>query len=131
VGEGATAWPGNLALGATRSFDLAARAGRAIGLEAAAMGATLVFAPVCDLLEPASATPLGTRPFGSDAALVGRMAAAMVTGLQEAGVAAVWHFRATGRPRDFRACTRSYGAHSPRPAARLPFAAGIAAGGPS
>ncbi len=97
VGDGATAWPGNLALGATRSPDLAARAGRAIGAEAAAMGATLVFAPVCDLLYPVSATPLGTRSFGSDAALVGRLVGAMTRGLQEAGVAAVLkHFPGHG-----------------------------------
>jgi beta-N-acetylhexosaminidase len=132
VGDGATAWPGNLALGATRSIDLAARAGRAIGLEAAAMGATLVFAPVCDLLEPASATPLGTRPFGSDAALVGQMGAAMVTGLQEAGVTAVLkHFPGHGSARgdshdDTPILRRSLAELRQRDL--VPFAAGIAAG---
>jgi beta-N-acetylhexosaminidase len=97
VGGRATAWPGNLALGATGSPELAEAAGRAIATEAAAMGATLVFAPVCDVLRYASATPLGTRPFGSDPALVGRLAAAMVRGLQGAGVAAVLkHFPGHG-----------------------------------
>ena len=132
VGDGATAWPGNLAIGATRSPDLAARAGRAIGAEAAAMGATLVFAPVCDLLYPASATPLGTRPFGSDADLVGHLAAAMTRGLQEAGVAAVLkHFPGHGAARG--------DSHLAMPVVRRsaaelrardlrPFAAGIAAG---
>ncbi|MBI3750302.1 MAG: glycoside hydrolase family 3 protein [Chloroflexi bacterium] len=97
VGDPATAWPGNLALGATGSAALAEATGRAIGLEAAALGANLVFAPVCDVLQPASASPLGTRPFGSDPALVGRLAAAMVRGLQGASVAAVLkHFPGHG-----------------------------------
>lgn len=38
VGDGATAWPGNLALGATGSQELARRAGAAIGAEVAALG---------------------------------------------------------------------------------------------
>ncbi len=132
VGDGATAWPGNLALGATRSPDLAGRAGRAIGAEAAAMGATLVFAPVCDLLDPASATPLGTRPFGSDPELVGALAAAMTRGLQEAGVAAVLkHFPGHGAAHgDSHLATpivRRTGAEL-RARDLRPFMAGIAAG---
>jgi beta-N-acetylhexosaminidase len=103
LGGRATAWPGNLALGAIAAADptlaeeLAEAAGIAIGQEAAAAGATLVFAPVCDVLEMASATPLGTRSFGSDPAMVGRLAAAMVRGLQAGGVAAVLkHFPGHG-----------------------------------
>ena len=97
VGIGATAWPGNLALGATHSEELARRVGRAIATEVAAMGATLLFAPVCDLLHRETATNLGTRPFGGDPALVGRLAAAMTQGIQEAGVAATLkHFPGHG-----------------------------------
>lgn len=132
VGDGATAWPGNLALGATRSPDLAARAGRAIAAEAAAMGATLVFAPVCDLLYPASATPLGTRPFGSDPDLVGPLVAAMTRGLQETGVAAVLkhfpgHGAAEGDSHDRTPVVRR-SAGELRGRDLRPFAAGIAAG---
>ncbi len=132
VGNGATAWPGNLALGATRSPDLAAHAGRAIGAESAAMGATLVFAPVCDLLYPASATPLGTRPFGSDPDLVGPLVAAMTRGLQEAGVAAVLkhfpgHGAAEGDSHDRTPVVRRSAAEL-RERDLRPFAAGIAAG---
>lgn len=132
VGEGATAWPGNLALGATRSPDLAARAGRAIGAEVAAMGATLVFAPVCDLLYPASATPLGTRPFGSDPDLVGPLVAAMTRGLQDAGVAAVLkhfpgHGAAEGDSHHLTPIVRR-SAGELRDRDLRPFAAGIAAG---
>jgi beta-N-acetylhexosaminidase len=97
VGFGATAWPGNLALGATRSEELARRAGAAIGAEVAAMGATLLFAPVCDVLHRETATNLGTRPFGGDPALVARLTAAMTEGIQGAGVAATLkHFPGHG-----------------------------------
>lgn len=97
VGGGATAWPGNLALGATRSKGLARRVGGAIATEMAAMGVTLLFAPVCDLLHRETATNLGTRPFGDDPALAGRLAAAMTQGIQEAGIAATLkHFPGHG-----------------------------------
>ena len=97
VGDGATAWPGNLALGATGSEELACKAGRAIGAEVAALGGTLVYAPVCDVLQRSSATPLGTRPFGDDPQQVSRLAAAMTAGLQEAGIAATLkHFPGHG-----------------------------------
>ena len=97
VGDGATAWPGNLALGAAGSEEMARRAGRAIGAEVAALGGTLVYAPVCDVLQRSSATPLGTRPFGDDPGLVSRLAAAMTAGLQEAGIAATLkHFPGHG-----------------------------------
>jgi beta-N-acetylhexosaminidase len=132
VGDGATAWPGNLALGATGSEALAREAGAAIGLEAAAMGATLVFAPVCDVLTLASATPLGTRPFGSDPVLVGRLAAAMTAGLQSAGVVATLkHFPGHGSAfgdSHVTMPTIEGSAAEIRERDLAPFAAGIAAG---
>lgn len=132
VGDGATAWPGNLALGATGSEELAREAGVAIGLEAAAMGATLVFAPVCDVLTFASATPLGTRPFGSDPAVVGRLAAAMTAGLQSAGVVATLkHFPGHGSAfgdSHVAMPTVEGSAAEIRERDLAPFAAGIAAG---
>jgi beta-N-acetylhexosaminidase len=97
LGNWATGWPGNLALGAAGSVDLARRAGRAIGAEVAAVGGTLDYAPDCDVLQRASATPMGTRPFGDDPAAVARLAAAVTAGIQEAGVAAtVKHFPGHG-----------------------------------
>jgi beta-N-acetylhexosaminidase len=86
-GDGATAWPGNLALGATGSVTLARRTGEAIGRELAAVGVNVVWAPVCDLLVDGNVA-MGTRPFGGEPAAAGRMAAAMVRGLQSVGVAA-------------------------------------------
>ena len=72
IGDGATAWPGNLALAATGSATLARRCGEAIALELAAMGVTVEFAPVCDLLgAPGRSAVMGTRTFGDDPVLAG------------------------------------------------------------
>jgi beta-N-acetylhexosaminidase len=96
IGDGATPWPGNLALGATGSAELARRAGEAIGRELAAVGVNVVWAPVCDLLVDGSVV-MGTRAFGNDPAVAGRMASAMVGGIQSAGVAAtIKHFPGHG-----------------------------------
>ena len=97
IGAGATAWPGNLALAASGSSDLALRAGAAIGAELAAMGVNVDFAPVCDLLDDPRSPLMGTRTFGDDPILAGRLAVAMVRGLQSAGVAATLkHFPGHG-----------------------------------
>ncbi len=88
IGEGTTPFPGNLALGAAGSPDLACQVGRALGLELAAMGVNVDFAPVCDVnLNPLNPV-VGARSFGEDPARVAELAAGMVRGLQEAGVAA-------------------------------------------
>src|SRR5205823_3267097 len=81
---GATPFPGNMALGATGSPDLARRAGFATGRELAAMGVNVNYAPVCDLTSDPHSPGVGTRSFGEDPALVGRLAASMVQGMQEA-----------------------------------------------
>jgi beta-N-acetylhexosaminidase len=85
---GGTAFPGNMALGAAGDSELARRVGAAIGAELAAMGVNVNYAPVCDVnVDPANPV-IGVRSFGEDPDLVGRLAAAMVVGLQAAGVAA-------------------------------------------
>jgi beta-N-acetylhexosaminidase len=83
-----TPFPGNMALGATRSPELARRTGLAIGRELAAMGINVNYAPVCDVNINPQNPVIGTRSFGEDPAEVGRLGAAMVEGLQAAGVAA-------------------------------------------
>ena len=87
IGDG-TPFPGNLALGATRSETLAYRVGRALGREVAAVGVNVDFAPVCDVNNNPANPVVGTRSFGQDPALVARLGAALVRGLQSAGVAA-------------------------------------------
>jgi beta-N-acetylhexosaminidase len=88
LGDQTTPFPGNMALGATRSIDLAQRVGYAIGREAAALGVNVNFAPVCDVNINPNNPVIGTRSFGESPELVSSLAAAMITGLQAAGVAA-------------------------------------------
>lgn len=85
---GTTPFPGNMALGAARSPELARRTGYAIGRELAAMGINVNYAPVCDVIVSSSTALVGPRSFGEDPGAVGKLAAAMVAGLQKAGVAA-------------------------------------------
>ncbi len=97
IGDPATAWPGNLALAATGSVDFARRTGAAIGTELAAMGVNVNFAPVADLLDDPRNPVMGTRTFGDDPGLAGRLVAGFVRGLQSAGVAATLkHFPGHG-----------------------------------
>jgi beta-N-acetylhexosaminidase len=97
IGDPATAWPGSLALAATGSVDLARRTGAAIGVELAAMGINVNFAPVADLLDDPRNPVMGTRTFGDDPRLAGRLVAALTRGLQSAGVAATLkHFPGHG-----------------------------------
>jgi beta-N-acetylhexosaminidase len=86
-GEG-TPFPGNMALGATRSENLAYKVGRALGKELSAVGINVDFAPVCDVNNNALNPVIGTRSFGEDPKLVAALSAAMIRGLQRSGVAA-------------------------------------------
>lgn len=88
VGEGTTPLPGNMALGATGSAELARRAGEVLGCELAAMGLNVNYAPCVDVnLNPQNPV-VGTRSFGEDPSTVARLAAAMIEGIQSQGVAA-------------------------------------------
>ena len=87
LGHG-TPFPGNMALGAARSESLAYRVGKALAVELAAAGINVDFAPVCDVNINPGNPVIGTRSFGGDPQLVGRLASAMIRGLQSAGVAA-------------------------------------------
>ncbi len=85
---GTTCFPGNLALGATRSAELAQQVGFAIGRELAALGINIDYAPVCDVINNAQNPVVGPRSFGADPHVVAQLSAAMIQGLQAAGVAA-------------------------------------------
>jgi len=87
VGD-ATPFAGNMALGAARSERLAWKVGRALGRELAAVGVNVDFAPVCDVNNNPKNPVVGTRSFGEDPKLAGELSAAMIKGLQAAGVAA-------------------------------------------
>lgn len=88
LGEGPTAFAGNMALGAVDDEGLTERVGLAIGTEARAMGVNVVYAPVLDLATNPANPALGIRSFGDLPVAVARHGVAMVWGLQGAGVAA-------------------------------------------
>lgn len=83
-----TPFPGNMALGATGSEKLAYKVGRALGKELSAVGINVDFAPVCDVNSNPLNPVIGTRSFGEDPKLVASLSAALIRGLQSAGVAA-------------------------------------------
>ena len=81
-------YPGNAALGAVDDVALTESVYRALGADLAALGVNLNLAPTVDVNTAADNPVIGTRSFGADTDLVARHAAAAVTGLQAAGVAA-------------------------------------------
>ena len=82
LGEDATPFAGNMALGAAGDPDLAERVGRAIGLELRAMGVNVSYTPVCDVATDPANPSIGIRSFGDDPAAVAALAAATVRGLR-------------------------------------------------
>ena len=97
LGDDPTAFAGNMALGAVDDVALTEAVGMAIGREARAMGVNVVYAPVLDLASEPDNRAIGLRSFGEDPALVARHGAAMIRGLQSAGVAAAMkHFPGHG-----------------------------------
>lgn len=88
IGQGVTLLPGNMALGAARSEDLAFRAGQVLGRELAAMGINVDYAPSVDVNVNPRNPVIGIRSFGEDPLLVARLGAAMIQGIQSQGVAA-------------------------------------------
>src|SRR5437016_10240060 len=83
---GGTAFPPVMALGATRSGELAFELGQVLGREARAIGVHIVFGPVLDV----NANPLNpiinTRSFGEDPALVSALATAYIKGARSTGL---------------------------------------------
>lgn len=95
-GDGAPL-PGNMALGATRSPELARKAGEVLGRELAAIGVNVNYAPCADVNINPNNPVVGVRSFGEDPNLVGELTAAMIEGIQSQGVAAtVKHFPGHG-----------------------------------
>ena len=94
---GATAFPRLMAFGAARDERLAREAGRVTGEEARALGVHVNFAPVVDVNNNPRNPVINTRSYGEDPQLVGRLAAAYISGLQSAGVSATLkHFPGHG-----------------------------------
>lgn len=94
---GASAFPGNMGLGAAGDPDLARKVAEATARELRACGINMNFAPVVDVNSNPSNPVIGVRSFGESPEAVARLGAAMVEGLQEEGViATAKHFPGHG-----------------------------------
>src|SRR5712691_1982813 len=85
LGEAATLFPGNMALGAIGSEEVAAEVALATGRELKALGINMNLAPVVDVNNNAANPVIGVRSFGEDPRQVVRLGNAMVRGYQAAG----------------------------------------------
>jgi len=86
--KGASEFPGNMALSAIDSEDLAYQVGRAGAREGRAIGVHLTYSPVVDVLTRPDNPVLGVRSFGGDIDRLGRLAGAYIKGYQENGMLA-------------------------------------------
>ncbi|MBI4521742.1 MAG: glycoside hydrolase family 3 C-terminal domain-containing protein [Gemmatimonadetes bacterium] len=94
---GATMFPTQMALGATREPGLAYEQGRITALEARAVGIHLTFAPVLDVNNNPDNPIINVRSYGEDPELVARLGAAYVRGAQDYGLVATGkHFPGHG-----------------------------------
>jgi beta-N-acetylhexosaminidase len=94
---GATEFPSLMAVGATGDEELAYSMGRITGLEARALGVHVPFAPVLDVNNNPDNPIINIRSLGEDPREVGRLGAAFVEGVQEAGAMATGkHFPGHG-----------------------------------
>jgi beta-N-acetylhexosaminidase len=97
IKSGVVQLPSAMAFGAARRPDLTEAAWRGAGIELAAAGIDVDFAPDADVIGSAGNFIIGSRSYGSDPAGVSAQVAAAVKGLQSAGVAAsVKHFPGHG-----------------------------------
>jgi beta-N-acetylhexosaminidase len=95
--EGATNFPRNMAFGAAGDEKLAYEAGKITAQESRAIGVQVNFAPVMDVNNNPRNPVINTRSYGEDPALVGRLGAAYVRGLQDGGmIATLKHFPGHG-----------------------------------
>lgn len=83
-----TAFPGNMALGATGSSALTEAAAYAVGEELRALGINFNLAPVLDVNNNPRNPVIGVRSYSEDPALVGELGSAAARGYQRAGVLA-------------------------------------------
>ncbi|WP_026849836.1 glycoside hydrolase family 3 protein [Gemmatimonas phototrophica] len=94
---GATSFPYQMGIGATRDPKLAYEMGRVTAQEGRAMGIHMAFAPVLDVNNNPKNPVISARSFGEDASLVAEMGTALVRGIQEHGMLATGkHFPGHG-----------------------------------
>jgi beta-N-acetylhexosaminidase len=94
---GATLFPQQMAIGASRDASVARDLGRITALEGRALGVHVAFAPVLDVNNNPGNPVIGPRSFGEDPQLVARMGVAFIEGMQANGmVATAKHFPGHG-----------------------------------
>ena len=80
------AMPGNMALGAARSAELAGECGRVMASELASLGINVDFAPVVDVNSNPNNPVIGLRSFSDRPELVSELGCALLGGIQGQGV---------------------------------------------
>lgn len=132
LGEDATIFPGNMALGAVGEERSASEVALAAGLELRALGINLNLAPVVDVNHNPANPVIGVRSFGEDPGQVARLADAQVCGYQQAGLATcVKHFPGhgdTATDSHLALPTLPYELERLEQVELVPFASSIAAG---
>jgi len=94
---GATAFPYEMGIGATRDSALAYQMGRVTALEGRALGIHMAFAPVVDVNNNPKNPVISIRSFGENPRLVSTLSAAFVRGVQDNGMlATAKHFPGHG-----------------------------------
>jgi beta-N-acetylhexosaminidase len=94
---GATVFPPEMGIGATRDSSLAYEQGRITATEGRAIGIHIAFAPVLDVNNNPANPVIGVRSFGEDQRLDAALGASLVRGLQEHGMIATGkHFPGHG-----------------------------------
>ncbi|RKD69430.1 beta-N-acetylhexosaminidase [Sinobaca qinghaiensis] len=81
--------PGNMAIGAADSDELAQQAGSVLGAELASLGINMNLAPVMDVNNNPDNPVIGVRSFGENPVRVGELGNAYAAGLQENNIAAI------------------------------------------
>jgi len=94
---GATIFPPEMGVGASRDSSIAYEQGRVTALEGRALGIHIAFAPILDVNNNPANPVIGVRSFGEDQRLDGALGASFVRGLQEHGMIATGkHFPGHG-----------------------------------
>ena len=94
---GATVFPLQMALGASRDTALAYEVGRITAIEGRSLGIHVAFGPVLDVNNNPANPVIGARSFSEDPHLTARLGASLVRGVQEHGMMATGkHFPGHG-----------------------------------
>jgi len=134
LGQGTTAFPGNMALGAIGSEQIAQDVAQATGEELKALGINMNLAPDADVNNNPANPVIGVRSFGEDPQQVARLTAAAVKGYNAAGViSTLKHFPGHGDTATDSHRTLPIIPHTLerlQAVELVPFQSGIAAGAP-